>query len=120
LAALADVCSEIILPGFHPLMETGSIALTMIREASSHLDDLKSRWKHILENDSQAIWGPRITAFSASPYWYQTKDTIILPMLPAEATGAYQKGDTHWYVLVQSQLSASGEEFGVVIMIPSR
>ncbi|KAJ5428580.1 hypothetical protein N7445_010034 [Penicillium cf. griseofulvum] len=120
LTALADVCSETILPGPQSFLETGSIALTMLREASSNLDDLKAEWNHLLRNDPQAIWGPSITAFSTSPYWYQTEETIVSSMLPIEATGSYQKGSAHWSILVQSQLSSSGIDFGVVIMIPSR
>jgi hypothetical protein len=120
LTALADACSEIISPGSQSSLETGSIALTMLREASSNLDNLKAEWNHLLRNEPQAIWGPSITAFSTSSYWYQTKETIVSSMLPAEATGSYQKGSAHWSILVQSQLSSSGIDFGVVILIPSR
>ena len=120
LTAVADACSETMLPGLQSSLETSSIALTMLHEASAQLNVLNAEWKHLLRNDPQAIWGSSITAFSPSSYWHQTKYTIVSSMLPTEATGAYQKGSAHWSILVLSQLSAVGEDFGVVFLIPSR
>ncbi|KAL2831527.1 hypothetical protein BDW59DRAFT_157953 [Aspergillus cavernicola] len=107
-------------PSLIVLSSTGTLAATLLREFPAKLEQLSREWSHLLGKHPQATWRPSITAFSDSPFWYQTKDTIVSSMLPTKAAGTYQSSHAHRPILVKSQLSASGKELGVAIALPSR
>ncbi|KAI1383890.1 uncharacterized protein F4822DRAFT_54434 [Hypoxylon trugodes] len=56
--------------------------VSKLSEFSRDLDLLSSEWGHELRGNPSAIWGPNITAFNKSPFWYGTQETIVSSLVP--------------------------------------
>jgi hypothetical protein len=99
---------------------TGKLAIYLLADLSADLERLDQEWGYLLNQDPSAIWGSSITAFCKSSFWAATNSTTVSSMLPVEATGAYQGTSQKRPILIQSQLSSSGEELGIVLVIPPK
>ncbi|KAH7095136.1 hypothetical protein FB567DRAFT_586466 [Paraphoma chrysanthemicola] len=106
--------------GFASPFNTGKLAITLIEELATDLERLDKEWGYLLKQDPSAIWGPSITAFCKSVFWVETDSTTATSLLPAEAVGAYRTGSRERPILIQSQVSTSGDEVGIVLVLPPR
>jgi hypothetical protein len=101
-------------------LHTGKLAVALLEELSADLERLDQEWGYLLDQDPSAIWGPSITAFCKSSFWVTTDATAISSMLPEEAIGTFKESSQQRPILIQSQVSSSGEELGIVLVMPSR
>jgi hypothetical protein len=99
---------------------TGKFAISLLMDLSSDLERLDQEWGYLLDQDPSAIWGSSITAFCKSSFWARTNSTTVSSMLPVEATATFQGSSRKRPIFIQSQLSSSGKELGIVLVIPSR
>jgi hypothetical protein len=98
--------------------DTGKLAISLLTDLSVDLERLDQEWGYLLDQDPSAIWGPSITAFCKSSFWVTNKFTTISSMLPVEAAGDFQGSSQQRPILIQSQLSSSGKELGIVLVMP--
>ncbi|ORY15989.1 hypothetical protein BCR34DRAFT_144457 [Clohesyomyces aquaticus] len=99
----------------------GVIAVTLLKDLATDIDRLNLEWGYLLDEAPSAIWGPSITAFSKSTYWFETRDTKVSSLLPTEDPSArICTKDLQRPILIQSQVSSSGDEIGIVMVIPAR
>ncbi|KAH0559610.1 hypothetical protein GP486_003875 [Trichoglossum hirsutum] len=120
LKPLIALCSNRVSLASASLFNTGNLAVTLLKELAADLERLDAEWGHLLERDPSAIWGPSITAFSRSSFWFETKNTAVTSMLLAEAAGSFRSCSPQRPVLIQSQVSGAGHELGIVLVLPSR
>jgi hypothetical protein len=99
---------------------SGNLAVTLLEELAADLERLDAEWGHLLKQDPSAIWGPSITAFSRSSFWFETTNTVVSSVLPAEAAGSFRGCSPQRPVLIRSQVSGAGHELGIVLVLPSR
>ncbi|KAH8725625.1 hypothetical protein GQ44DRAFT_771942 [Phaeosphaeriaceae sp. PMI808] len=97
---------------------SGRLAITLLDELAVDLERLDEGWGYLLRKDPSAIWGLSISAFCKSAFWVETNATTVTSMLPTDAAGTFRSGSRQRPILVQSQTSCSGDEIGIVLVLP--
>lgn len=94
-----------------------------LRKLSEDLNRLNSEWGHLLEPDPGSIWRSSMTAFTSSTFWNNPTSTTVTSLVPSELSttmGGNGSRPKRCAILVQSQVSDSGEILGIVLVFPSR
>lgn len=88
-------------------------AMESVCKLSKDVTTLNREWSHVLQLEPNEIWEPSIPAFTKSQFWVDTSAARLIRLAPL-------KEDSAKCITVQSQISNSGSEIGVVRLIPPR
>lgn len=115
LGGLVDILSEETLP-FCKLLPRFPRLLADMQTFASDLVQLNNQWGHLLSKHPSAIWTSSITAFTQSDFWFQMGDFQVSVLAPKRRADQEHQSA----ILIQSQVSSSGDILGIVQVTPSR
>jgi len=81
-------------------------AIESVYELSKDINILNREWKHVLKAEPYEIWEPSIPSFTKSKFWVDTTDSRLIRLAPFRRPAKY--------MTLQSQISDSGLEIGVI------
>ncbi|KEF56254.1 uncharacterized protein A1O9_07835 [Exophiala aquamarina CBS 119918] len=75
------------------------------------LAGLERSWAFLLESEPNEIWEPSISTFTKSRFWEDNPHARLVRLVPLDP-------DLTRHITIQSQVSNSGSEIGIVKLIP--
>lgn len=111
---------QTLLPSNNCILSTLTLTMTLLKDLAVELERLNSEWGYLLKKDPSEIWGPSISAFCKSQFWYTTDDTTVSSMLSTETVDLFPGCKVQQSILLRSQGSSSGDKIGIAMVIPSR
>jgi hypothetical protein len=88
-----------------------STLFTDLELLSQDLTVLEKSWGFLLGSEPNEIWDHSISSFTKSRFWETTKRARLIRLAPLNP-------DLKNYIMVQSQVSSTGNEIGIVKLIP--
>ena len=108
VASLSPNLVKAVGDSFHQLGK----AITDLKQLRIELKTLNKSWSHVLRSEPNEIWEPSVLAFTESHFWLNTTDARVIRLAPL-------KSNSRKCITLQSQVSVSGIEIGLIRLIPS-